>query len=278
MKPYQLMRMLGEQSAPWQPSNIDAPIKVLLDDSSDVTDVSGACSAWGDRSGNSYHFTQNTASKRPLIVPNALNGHRILSLDGSNDNMTNTGTGARSIYSGTGAGWCFAVYRRRNTTAKNVPILQSRESTSAAARITCYAGVSTPADRQNKARILARRLNGDTSKQLGSGVEVGTDWTATMYSVQWTTGTGTIIVNGNIVETGNVSSSGNTSGGASDTAIYLGSEGETSFADIDIACFLLGSGTIPSAADTDRLFGYYLNRYGLADLLPSGHPYRYSPP
>jgi len=50
-----------------------------------VTNVSGACSAWADQSGNGFHGTQGTAANRPLI--SSTGGFASLLFDGGNDSI-----------------------------------------------------------------------------------------------------------------------------------------------------------------------------------------------
>ena len=65
-----------------------------------VTNVSGACSAWADQSGNGWHATQGTAASRPTIT--TADGYASLYFDGTNDSLINTGitavAGPRTIY------------------------------------------------------------------------------------------------------------------------------------------------------------------------------------
>lgn len=65
-----------------------------------VTNVSGACSAWADQSGNGWHASQGTAASRPTIT--TADGYASLYFDGTNDSLINTGitavAGPRTIY------------------------------------------------------------------------------------------------------------------------------------------------------------------------------------
>src|SRR5690606_15379696 len=132
--------------------------------------------------------------------------------DGTNDNMSCVDTVARSMFSSTGAGWCFSVFRRRATSLKTAPIMQSREASTANSRIACYAGINI-SDRQNMVRLYTRRINGETVTQTGTSFAVGTDWTAAMFLARWSSGVGSTIVNGNTPESASMLSSGNTSSG-----------------------------------------------------------------
>ena len=53
----------------------------------------GSLSQWNDESGNNKHATSVTAAKQPVCSANGLNGHRVVTFDGSNDSlMTGTNT------------------------------------------------------------------------------------------------------------------------------------------------------------------------------------------
>lgn len=59
---------------------------LLLLDASDVstiTHVGGAVSQWSDKSGNDNHATQSTGSAQPTTNSSTLNGHNILTFDGT---------------------------------------------------------------------------------------------------------------------------------------------------------------------------------------------------
>ena len=65
-----------------------------------VTDVSGACSAWADQSGNGWHASQVIAGNRPAI--SIANGFPSLLFDGVNDTLSvpgiNATAGPKSVY------------------------------------------------------------------------------------------------------------------------------------------------------------------------------------
>lgn len=65
-----------------------------------VTNVSGACSAWADQSGNGFHATQGTAGARPLITTS--DGYASLRFDGTADWLNATGmtatAGTKTVY------------------------------------------------------------------------------------------------------------------------------------------------------------------------------------
>lgn len=81
--------------SPTVPSIMTTDTALWLDanDSSTITLESGAVSEWRDKSGNNRHATQATASNRPLLVANELNGTDVIRFDGGNDWMSGTYNG-----------------------------------------------------------------------------------------------------------------------------------------------------------------------------------------
>jgi hypothetical protein len=65
-------------------------LKLWLDAaaSSTITESGGSISAWNDKSGNSNHATQSTASKKPTYQTNQINGNAAILFDESDDILT----------------------------------------------------------------------------------------------------------------------------------------------------------------------------------------------
>jgi len=64
-----------------------------------VTTDGSAVARWADKSGNNRHATQATANARPLLKTgaNGINSKTVLSFDGSNDFLTSSVTGFKSL-------------------------------------------------------------------------------------------------------------------------------------------------------------------------------------
>lgn len=51
----------------------------------------GTVATWVDKSGSGFNVTQSTAANRPTYTVGALNGQNVITFDGTNDKLTNTG-------------------------------------------------------------------------------------------------------------------------------------------------------------------------------------------
>lgn len=76
---------------PWTPNRIGPALRWWLDGTSLVNDGTGRASQWSDKSGGNRHITKPNASKRGLIVPNAVNGKTAVRLDSANQENFDTG-------------------------------------------------------------------------------------------------------------------------------------------------------------------------------------------
>jgi len=92
--------MLGQAIMATTQSRLTLPLTNILaawDARAGVTNVSGACSAWADQSGNGFHGTQATAANRPTISTSG--GTPSLLFDGTNDNLLSLATSAAGVHS-----------------------------------------------------------------------------------------------------------------------------------------------------------------------------------
>ena len=76
----------------------------------------GGVARWEDKSGNNRHFTQATSNKRPLRKTAQQNGLDLLRFDGSNDNMTASGTASALKFLHGADSTIFIVYSWTETT------------------------------------------------------------------------------------------------------------------------------------------------------------------
>lgn len=266
-------------AAPWTPALLLVPPKIWLDDGSPITEIAGACSSWDDRSANGWHFSQTNSSLRPAVVAGGLNGRRVIRFDGTDDVLLNTSTGARSIMSNTGAGWAFVVGNTRAVGAASQQVLLFPISTNVGTnRFGLFAAYSTGSPRI----VMASRLadGGSAHEMIASASPGFGSWSMQLFERDWSGGRAAIWLDGEKSNETTGLATGSTSSGASNTAVYLGTNGPSASAPWrgDLAVLIVGSGSLPSVADIDRLFGWAAWRYGLVDELPVGHPYKLSAP
>lgn len=78
-----------EEEVPWTPEEITTSLWLDAADSDTLTlDGSNNVEQWGDKSGNEYHLSQNTAGERPSIQTGFLNNKDTLRFDGADDYLS----------------------------------------------------------------------------------------------------------------------------------------------------------------------------------------------
>lgn len=249
----------------WTPAALTP--HVWLDDSTGVTDVSGAASQWDDKSGNGLHFTQSTAGARPTILAAELNGRRVLRFDGTSDFMACPAAGALNLFRNTNKGWLFAVYKKRTADvgASERTIFRSFTASGiVAARFVVNAGGPSAA---NAPTARMRRLDADSLATLSGSSPHSGAWSALLVEVDWQTGGCSIFVDGSLEGSNpSLTSSGVTSNTASSRAPVIATSDPASpaaFGDIDLACLILGQGSLPGSVGRGNLFAWAADRYGL---------------
>lgn len=269
----------------WTPASLPVQPKVWMDWDSAVTEASGAASAWSNSKGSiGGSFSQANAANRPTILTSVagIGGSRALSFDGVNDWLRMDGSGAGDLFRNTGAGWCFSVIRKRGTDGAGVfrASMYAPQSTSGATRFQSAVGSTA---NSNANILFVRRLDADATTSLVGSSTVGS-WIIRCDLMDWSNGDGFVYINGSLdAQNLSLTSSGNTSNTAAfNNRVTIGADASTttpaSFADIDAACYLMGSGSLPSTADRERLEGWAAWKLGLVSSLPIGHPYKSAPP
>lgn len=268
---------------PWTPLNMANVPQIYLDmQDSSVTDISGAASAVSNLGalGTGGGFSQATADNRPTILAAELNGKRVLRFDGTNDVMVASALAARSIFKNVPVAWSFSVYKKRTLDGSpTFRYLFYSSNNASATRFAALAG-SSNAGEANKPRILARRLDGDSSSSLvSSGVVQGAY--AIVFSIaNFATRAGEIIVNGTSAASNAtmLPAAGNTSDTAANESLALcafptGAQAS----DVDLAAIII-SNVAPAGGEVEKLEGWAAHKYGLTANLPGGHPYKTNPP
>lgn len=262
----------------WTPADLPAGPAIWFNDTSEVTEVSSAISSVIENSSNGFVFSQNVISNRPIIAANVLAGKRVYRFDGVNDGLFGPNTAAaQSLLRGVEEAWMITVYRSSTSNSSNRYYFNISHSTGNNARLLGVASSITGGTFINRPGVGARAISTDGYSEARSSVEVGADWLIAMKRVSFASKTARVTVNGgpdeeypmaNMTVSPSQDVAHRTPDFGTNTASPFGG---------DIAEFVFGTGAL-SAADIDKLFGSLHHKWGMADKLPAGHPYKMSPP
>lgn len=248
----------ASSGAEWSPISLSP--RLWLDDSTGVTDVSGAASEWKDKSGGDLHVSQSTAASRPVILPSAVNGRRALQFDGFNDLMINDSPQGKSIFRNVSSAWAFVVFKRSATGGATCVLFgSSNASDPGRARLRMdIAG--------NKIRLSQLRTDGTTPLTVSGATDVDTNWHAALITMDWSSAEGRIYLDGAL--DGSASSFGSTGSSANSESagsLTVGANMNESeaFCNGAVACVIAGANSIPTSVQRDRLFAWVQDRYGL---------------
>lgn len=266
--------LLGS-GGPWTPAALG--VSQWLNDDSSVTDAgAGACSQWNDISGNAWHFTQGTGTKRPTITPAGLNSRRTMAFDGG-DIMGSSG--ATGLFQNVASGYLFGLYRLGVTdgVATQRAFYWFSRNGSTTSRLTLGAANSTGV--ANAPYFGGRRLDTDSFSGPGSSTARAIQWVMALGVCNFATRELWLYINGGLDSsvTGAWTAGGNTSNTASQGVSLGGILSEAAFFQGDIAEVFAGVG-VPSSDSIDKTFGYAAHRWGLTSLLDVSHPYKSAPP
>ena len=248
----------ASSGAEWSPIALSP--RLWLDDSTSVTDVSGAASEWQDKSGGELHVVQGTAGSRPSILSSAVNGRRALQFDGSNDHMVNSSSQGKSIFRNVSSAWSFVVFKRAATgTATRVLFGSSNASESGRSRLRFDIA-------SNKLRLAQLRTDGTTPLTTSGATDVDTGWHAGLVTMDWVAAEGRIyldgVLDGTALSFGTTGVTANTES-AGNLTVGCNMNGSEAFFDGNVACVIAGANSLPTDAQRDRLFSWAQDRYGL---------------
>ena len=233
----------------WTPSAITTALWLDAADSSTITTISSAVSQWNDKSSNARNASQSSASSRPTL--GSLNGLATLSFDGSNDFLDlQRGFFVSNDYSlfilatpSLGIeGYLFQLFNETSLRQSSI--------------ITKYA---------SKAYEFYES-NGAARFTLGAESLAG--FNLISYDISGTTVAG--------YANGTASGSGSVSGSALEFRT-IASALTSNYTQSQIAEIIV----LPTMASTQirqNIEGYLAYKWGLTANLPSGHPYKTSPP
>lgn len=271
--------------AAWTPANLATPPSIWLNDTSSVTNVSGACSQWSDISGNGYNFVQITAGNRPAITASAQNGLRGLTFDGTNDQMvTNAGSATRGIFTNVAAGWMMYVGRKSGSDgagtirfAVHVPSGASA-GTQRAALMMGSTGVA------NAPYAIGRRLDADGNTAVSNAGGARTDWLTSIGTMDYANRTLTLYVDGTQAgqSTTMSASGGNTSNTQSFTELVLSGNNPASpvagACDMVLGEVIIGGGYLPTGTEVEKLAAWAAWKWALTANLEPTNPWHDIPP
>jgi hypothetical protein len=255
-------------SAPWTPSAITTLLWLDAGDTTKLFDATtggslpadnGQVARIEDKSGNNYHGTQSTSEARPLRLSSGLNSLSTLSFDGTDDALRISTATVATLFNASYK--LYVVFKATSSTNNsfsydNDAIAGASGgywSTGVRSSGNVYVGNYTTSDfridaayTQNTWAIAqSERVSGD----YGVQVNFGTKTTSTRAAPGATFGAIDIFRN------------------LANNAYCL--QGE------------LAEIVVVESATTDiedRINGYLAHKWGLTSLLPSGHPYKTTPP
>jgi hypothetical protein len=249
----------------WTPAQLTTSLWLDGADSSTITTVSGDVSAWNDKSGNSRNVSQATPGSRPTLT--TFNGLQAVLFDGSSDFLQS----AASITTGTYTGWFEVVW---------VGTRSGSGGTIVTERSSVLVGTSQWVFVSNVGYISTDGVNASSNHSVSN---------TTFNAIQ--TGGGIVVhrhqpgardqlfVNGTL-ETVTAGTASNITGGTSYFRIgaregAVGQYWNGTICEVVVTAF--ASATF-STTNRQRIEGYLAHKWGLASLLPAGHPFKSAPP
>jgi hypothetical protein len=287
----QIFSAFGGAPPPWTPADITTKLWLDAADTSTITSSSGSVSAWVDKSGNNYNFTQATGSAQPKTGITTQNGLNVLDFDGNNFlQSTIASSNWTFLHYGTVCN-IFVVAKFGNDANPNA--LYTVLGTSDASSATTSRGANvlwddrSSATFNNRARYFVSSANGSGLAALCIDASSGNDAFPAnsfgMLSITADTGNATaanrcvISVNGGTGVSDNARTAAVSSSNPAQT-LRIGRNGGSSFPMVgSIAEIVIVLGAM-SSTDFDKMEGYLAWKWGIQDSLASGHPYKSAAP
>ena len=243
----------------WTPAQITTQLWLDSDDPSTLTLVNGRVSQWNDKSGNSRNGTQSTEANRPRYWANRENGRAVLVLSANQWHSIS--------YTISGTGWDFFAVASLESSSQSYARLISAKNAGQAEdwnNGTSWAAIE-------RFDVGANIRSEHSSAATGNGAVTYNE--ANILHSSLTTGAQTFRINGTQTGTAATGSSLNTTDG-----IRVGGSWKSNAEKwAGILCEVLLVQAI-STTNRDKVEGYLAHKWGLTAKLPSGHPYKTSPP
>ena len=257
----------SSSSAPvnWTPAELpNLALWLDAEDAASITLNGSTVAQWSDKSGNARHVSQATVVNQPAYTANGLNGKPVLTFTGTNFLSRTNDTFLQNAP----AVSIFLVVAYNNYTTSRRAVNVTAVSTGAT-RVVLFGTAGS-------LQSLARRLSAEAIS-VSSGTPAAAN-TPVIHGSQlnFVNNSNTEVVNGVVATAATFSSGAGNSesnlinfeiGAAVTTQLFLGTMAE--------AIFISG---ILSTTDRQRLEGYLAWKWGLVANLPSGHPFKNTPP
>jgi hypothetical protein len=232
----------------WTPANTTTAIWLDADDASTLTNTSGLCEEWRDKSGNGRNFGETNASLRPPITAAAVNGRTALVWPNGTNNKRLSGSTSFAVsdwfmvmryQDGTPTTWRTDYPAMIVNTGGNRRLLGDLIGTTGS-----FTEVFIRLRKNGNAEIADFRFGGaDSLLPIPLGLTYVTR--VTSENTQWAFGNdwnaGTRGWNGPV-------------------------------------CELIGLAANPTTAVRELFEGYLAHKWGFSAFLPSTHPYKNAPP
>lgn len=260
-----------------------SPVMILDDQVELVLSGASEVEIWGVP-GSGLNVFQTVGGYRPQLLPAELNGKRAVRFDGAITRMRRQSSAeSKGIFRNRSNAWMFGVHRKRGLDAgtQNRQIFLGYDSGSST-RFGVRAGSGSGG--ANRLQLVAKRLDSESAGAVSAAsAATGTDWYMWLAIMDWTTGVGTLWIDGDLNNSGTVTTSGMTSNtdavGSDGFPIAVGNNaGGSAGGDVDLAALVCNVDQALATADIDKLFGCAAHRFGLAGRLRADHPYKSSPP
>jgi hypothetical protein len=258
----------GAPAVPWTPAAISTALWLDAADASTLTLNGSTVSQWRDKSGNARHASQGTVANQPTYTANGLNGKPVVTFNNVNNWMQSSGgsLGAVTIFNA-------IVVWQTNTNDSTYDYLYQVGNTNNALSLS-VGGPSAGAFAGNYYHL--------DSASPPSAFDSGTTAVfnqpvITSHLINQSSPTNVLFVNGNSRTVNPWPKTLNTEGtytlGTND---QLPTKVHPLNGYISEIVFITNSSL--STTDRQRLEGYLAWKWGLVANLPSGHPYKNSPP
>jgi hypothetical protein len=239
----------------WRPSNLGSALALWLDaeDAGTITLNGSTVSQWSDKSGGSNHATQPTAASQPTYSTTGLSGKPCVLFD--NDFFTIPSTGTLGINTLAGYDALFVA----RVTSSNPCFLYSSGLESYEAHTAGSAFLRTIYNASPYADAI---IGGTTG--------------AALYQSHCSPSSGQIDAASRI--NGVLGTPVLRPLNAADASIKIGSRHDYSFMFAGDIAEIVFTRSAVATADRQRLEGYLAWKWALEGSLPSGHPYKNTPP